>query len=151
MKVTKKQIDEFLEPKRLAIAGVSRNEKKFGNVVFKELSKNGFEVLPINPNTEKIDETVCYPDVESLPKDIESILIVTPKFNTDEILKSAIERGIKNIWVQQSSNTNETIRIAEEYNREIIHNKCIFMFAEPVQNVHKFHRTINKIFGALPK
>ena len=151
MKVTKKQIDDFLETKKIAIAGVSRNKKKFGNVIFRELLKNGFKVLPINPNTPKINETVCYPDVESLPKDVESLLIVTPKFSTDEILRRAIKKGIKNIWIQQSSNTKETLKIAEEYNKEIIHDKCIFMFANPVQGVHKFHRTIHKVFGGLPK
>jgi predicted CoA-binding protein len=151
MKVTKNQIDTFLEPKKLAVAGVSRNEKKFGHVVFKELSKHGYEVLPINPKTDNINGTMCYPDVESLPENIDSILILTPKFETDKILQSSIKRGIKNIWVQQSSDTKETLRIAEEYEKEIILNKCIFMFAEPIRGVHKFHRTINKIFGALPK
>ena len=151
MKVSKNQIDTFLEKKKLAIAGVSRNEKKFGNIVFKELTKHGYEVLPINPKAESIGGTTCYPTVESLPNDIESILILTPKFNTDEILRSSIRRGIKNIWVQQASNTKDTLKIAEEYEQEIIHSKCIFMFAEPINGMHKFHRTINHIFGALPK
>jgi uncharacterized protein len=151
MKVKKYQIDNFLEKKRLAVAGVSRNEKKFGHVIFKELTKNGFEVLPINPEAAEISGTTCYPNVESLPQDIDSLLIATPKFNTDAILRSAINRGIKNIWVQQASNTEETIKIAEEYDKEIIHGKCIFMFAEPIKGIHNFHRTINKIFGQLPK
>jgi predicted CoA-binding protein len=151
MKVRKAQIDSFLEKKKLAVAGVSRNEKKFGHVIFKELSKKGYEVLPINPNSDSIGNTPCYPDVESLPKDVDSILIATPKFNTDEILRSSINRGIKNIWVQQASNTKDTLSIAKEYDVEIIHDKCIFMFTEPIQGFHKFHRTINHIFGALPK
>lgn len=151
MKVTKSQIDSFLEKKRLAIAGVSRNEKKFGHIIFKELSKNGYEVLPINPQATEINGTTCYSTVESLPADIDSLLIVTPKYNTDDILRSAINRGIKNIWVQQLSNTKDTIKIAEEYNQEIIHDKCIFMFAEPTKGIHKFHRTINHIFGQLPR
>lgn len=151
MNVSKNQIDTFFDQKKLAIAGVSRNEKKFGHVIFKELSKAGYEILPINPNTEEINGTKCYASVEDLPQDVESILIATPKFNTDEILRNSINKGIKNIWVQQMSHTKDTIKIAEEYDQEIIHNKCIFMFAEPVKGVHKFHRTINKIFGNLPK
>lgn len=151
MKVSKVQIDNFLENKKLAIAGVSRNEKKFGHVIFKELSKAGYEVLPINPKSEEINGVKCYASVEDLPKEVESILIATPKFNTDDILRSSIKRGIKNIWVQQMSNTKDTIKIAEEYDQEIIHSKCIFMFAEPVKGLHKFHKTINKVFGQLPK
>jgi hypothetical protein len=49
------------------------------------------------------------------------------------------------------SETNQTIKIAEEYQKEIIHKKCIYMFAEPVAGIHRFHRTILKLFGMLPK
>jgi hypothetical protein len=49
------------------------------------------------------------------------------------------------------SEAKNTIKIAEEYQKEIIHRKCIFMFAEPVKGVHKFHRFIMKLFGMFPK
>ena len=150
MKVTKAQIEAFLEPKKLAIAGVSRNEKKFGFQIFKELLDKGYDVIPINPKAELINNVKVLPDIEALPPDVESLLIVTPKKQTDTILKKAISKGIKNIWVQQMSETNDTIKIAEEYQKEIIYNKCIYMFAEP-KGFHKFHKTIMKIFGKLPK
>ncbi|MBN1118103.1 MAG: CoA-binding protein [Bacteroidales bacterium] len=151
MIVTKAQITSFFEPKKLAIAGVSSNEKKFGHSIFKELLEKDFEVLPINPKYEEIKGVKCYKSVKDLPTGIDSLLIVTPKEQTDEILREAITRGIKNIWVQQMSETEQTIKIAEEYQKEIIFNKCAFMFAEPVAGFHKFHRTIMKVFGKLPK
>jgi predicted CoA-binding protein len=150
MKVTKAQINNFLEQKRIAVAGVSRNEKKFGNAIFKELKKNQYDVLPINPEAELIDGTKCYKTISELPSDIESLLIVTPKRQTDAILKQAFEKGIKNIWVQQHSETAETSKLAKESGKEIIFKKCIFMFANPT-GPHKFHRSIVKIFGGLPK
>ena len=52
--ITKKDIEKFLEPKKLAIAGVSRNPKKFGHQVYEELKKKGFEVYPVNPQTSEI-------------------------------------------------------------------------------------------------
>ena len=150
MKVTRQQIDDFLKEKRIAMAGVSRDPKKFGYQVFKELQNKGYHVLPINPKTESIDSVRCFADVNELPPDIDSLLIVTPKNQTDKILRNAINRGIKNIWVQQMSETEETLKIAEEYEKEIIHRKCIFMFTEPVTSIHKFHRTLMKIFRMLP-
>jgi uncharacterized protein len=149
--VTRSAINEFLLDKKLAVAGVSRNKKKFGYTVFKELTEKGYEIFPVNPNTEKIDETSCYKTVSELPQNVNSLLILTPKEQTDVILREAINKGMKNIWVQQFSETEETIKLAEEYQKEIITNKCIFMFAEPVRGFHKFHRGIMKLFGALPK
>jgi len=151
MKVSKSQIDNFLSAGSMAIAGVSRNEKKFGRIVYNDLKKSGYDVLPINPNIEDIDGEPCYASVNVLPEEVESLLIVTPKKETDEVLRNAITKGIKNIWVQQASDTDRTLKIAEEYNKEIICRKCIFMFAEPVRGFHKFHRTIVKFLGQLPK
>jgi len=151
MKVTKEQIHSFFRSDSIAIAGVSRNEKKFGRMVFDEMKKNGYNVIPINPSTNEIDGQTCYPEIDKLPDTIDSLLIATPKDQTDKILRDAINKGIKNIWVQQHSNTNQTLEIAEEYDKEIIHKKCIFMFAEPVAGFHKFHRTLVKVFGQLPK
>jgi predicted CoA-binding protein len=150
MKVTKELIDKFLKDKRIAIAGVSRNPKKFGYLVFKELKSKGYNVLPVNPNTDILDDVKCFHHIEDLPSDVNSLLILTPKSNTDLILRTAINKGIKYIWVQQMSETQETIKIAEEYQKEIIHHKCIFMFTEPVAGLHKFHRTLVKIFGGMP-
>jgi len=149
--VTKKQIENFLEPRKLAIAGVSRNPKKFGYMVYRDLKKNGYDIYPVNPLTPEIDGVKCYPTVSDLPADVKHLLVLTPKKKTDAVLREAINKGIKNIWVQQMSETAETIKIAEEYQVELIYKKCIFMFAEPVSGLHKFHRTIMKIFGRLPK
>lgn len=151
MKVTKTQINNFFEPRKLAIAGVSRNDQKFGNQLFKELRKKDYEVIPVNPNTEEIDGQKCYRSVEDLPADVKSLLITTPKKQTDEVLRCAINKGIPNIWIQQMSETENTIKIAEEYQKEIIFDKCVYMFAEPVSGFHKFHRTIMQIFGKMPK
>lgn len=150
-KVTREQIDGFFAGKTIAMAGVSRDPKKFGYAVFKELSGKGYTILPVNPNTETIDDVRCYPDVSDLPEGTESLLIMTPRHKTDEVLSKALKKGIKHIWVQQMSETQDTLKIAEEYEKEIIFGKCIFMFSEPVAGFHKFHRTLVKLFGGLPK
>jgi len=151
MKITKRHIENFFEAKKLAIAGVSRDPQKFGYLIFNELTNKGYEVLPINPNAKEINGVACFKSVSGLPADVSSLLIVTHKHQTDSVLREAIGKGIKNIWVQQMSETEETIKIAEEYQIEIIYKKCIYMFAEPVVGFHKFHRTILKIFGQIPR
>ena len=149
--ITKKKIDDFLKNKKLAIVGVSRAPKSFSREVYRELRKRGYELLAVNPYAEEIEGDRCYKNIEDLPPDAGNILIVTPKKETDQVLRSAINRGFTNIWVQQMSETADTIRIAEEFNVELIHNKCIFMFTEPISGIHNFHRTIMKIFRRLPK
>ncbi len=149
--ITKKQINAFLEPKKLAIAGVSRNEKKFGGQIYKEMKKNGFDIAPVNPNISEINGSVCYKDITSIPDDYEHLLIITPSSASEELVNQAVKKKIKSIWIQQKSDTPESIKIAKENNIDLIHGKCIFMFAEPVASIHNFHRTLLKFFGKYPK
>jgi len=150
--MTKKEsINQFLAPKKLAVAGASRNTKKFGYAVFNELRQKGFDVCPVNPNADLIDGVTSYKSVMELPAGYEKLFIVTPKNETDVIIKQAAEKGIKHIWIQQMSNSPESSKIAKEHGIELIEKECIFMFAEPVNSVHKFHRFLWKVFGQLPK
>jgi uncharacterized protein len=149
--VTKAQIRNFLEPRKLAIAGVSRNPKKFGYAVFNELKQKGYTVYPVNPNTGEMGGDTCYATVSELPDDVKHLLIVTPRTDTDAVLHEAIQKGITHVWVQQMSETPDTVQIAEAGRVDVITRKCIFMFADPVKGVHKFHRTCMGLFGRLPK
>ena len=150
--MTKKEsIDQFLAPKKIAVAGASANKKKFGYAIFNELRQKGFEICPVNPKLDEIEGVKCYKSVSELPTDYEKLFIVTPKTETDNIIKQAAEKGIKHVWVQQTSHTKETEKIANDLNVNLIHKECIFMFADPVNSIHKFHRAIWNFFGALPK
>ena len=150
--MTKKEsIEQFLAPKKIAVAGVSANKKKFGYAVFNELRQKGYDICPINPTMEEIGGVKCYKSISDIPGDYEKLFIVTPKSETDTIIKEASEKGIKHIWVQQMSNTKETEEIAKGNNIELIQKECIFMFADTVKSIHKFHRTIWKLLGILPK
>lgn len=148
---TLNQIQHFLNSKTLAIAGVSRDPKKFGYHIFADLKKKGYTVYPINPHTDEIDGTKCFREVNDLPDEVNHLLVVTPKKQTEETIKKAAEKGIDNIWIQQMSETDESIALAKEKNINLITSECIHMFADPVKGIHKFHRGINKIFGKYPK
>lgn len=145
------EIQDFLSPKRLAVAGVSRNKKKFGYTVFKELRDKGFEVSPVNPNTDEIDGVKCYASVSLLPGDVKHLHIVTSRKETEKIVDEAVKKGISFIWIQQSSDTPEAVELAQNSGVKLIYKRCIMMYAEPVRSIHAFHRFLNKVFGVYPK
>lgn len=144
-------IQEFLEPKELAVCGVSRNKKKFGRVVYDTLKERGFKLYPINPHMTDIEGEPCYTDVTQLPGNVKHLLIATPVSQTEEVVAKAISRGINNIWIQQMAESAAAIALAEKNGINLIKKECILKFAEPVTGVHKFHRFINKLFGTYPK
>jgi len=150
--ITRTQIDTFFGGETIAMVGVSRNPKKFGNVAYQAVSgKNKYNVIPVNSGTDEIDGKKCYRDIASLPEGVHSIVLMTPKGQTAEALKHAVEKGIRNIWIQQHTDTPEALDLASKSGVNVIHGKCIIMFSEPVEGFHKFHRAIVKFFGGLPK
>jgi predicted CoA-binding protein len=149
--ITLNLINQFLEPRKMAIVGASRNTKKFGGAIFKELKEKGFDLFPVNPKAGEIQNVKCYQSVDELPDSVEHVLIVTPANETAEIAKACVKKGVKMIWIQQKSDTPEAVKIIEEAGIPLIYKKCIMMFADPVQSFHKFHRFLVKTFGGYPK
>ena len=78
----KSLVEMFLTQSTLAIVGVSRNDKKFGNVIFRELSAKGYKILPVNPNAERIGEERCYPSLKALPQPHDGLKLVDPPVQT---------------------------------------------------------------------
>ncbi len=136
--------------KRLGVAGVSRNSRKFGNTIYREMREKGYDVYPINPHVDEIEGDACYRDIASLPE-VEGIIISTPADQSLKILGEAREKGIKNVWLQQGAHSKEAVKFCEENDMNYVAGECIFMFMEPVESVHKFHRWIWKLIGKYPK
>ncbi len=151
MKTTKASIDMFLATSKIAIAGVSRDPKKFGYLIFKQLKEKGYEVYPINPGADKIDGVTCFRSVSALPLNVHTLIVVTPKKSTRDIVAEALAKGIDNIWIQQMSDTPEAIELAKTQPVNLIVKECILMHLEPVTGIHKFHRSLKKLFGFFPR
>lgn len=147
----KKDIDEFLALKKIALVGVSRKSVKFGNSIFKELKKRNYTVFPLNCFLTQYEGVPCYTDLKSLPEKVDGIITVVKPEKTELVIKEAAELGIKWIWMQQGSQSERAIELCKENNISFVANECILMFLEPVESVHKFHRFILKLFGKMPK
>lgn len=148
--VKAKNIEDFLNLEKYAVVGVSKNKRKFGYVVFEDMKKKGFDVVPINPNADKILDCTCYPDLKSIPEKVDGIIIVTPPEVTEKVVKEALEAGIENIWIQPMAENKSIMEFAEKNSYNIVCKQCILMHSQP-KGIHKLHRGIKKVFGTLPK
>ena len=147
---TLKQINEFFESQPLAMVGVSRNPKKFGHAAFKELKQKGLNIVPVNPHTESILGTKSYPALNQLPPEVKGVIIMTGKDATADVVREARDAGLKQIWIQQMSETREAVDLLKDTDINYITGECILMHYKP-SSIHKFHRAINRFFGKFPK
>ena len=142
-------INDFVSLKKIAVVGMSRSGKKFGNMAAKELKAKGYEIFSIHPEAQEIDGLVCYPDLKCLSGKVDGIWISIPPKKVPPVLEEAAEIGLKNIWLQQGAWSEEVQQTIDRLELPVVSRKCIMMYAPPVQSIHKFHRTIKSIFGGL--
>jgi hypothetical protein len=147
---TLKQIEEFIASQPIAMVGVSRNPKKFGFTAFRELKEKGMNIIPVNPHAEMIHGVKVYPDIKSLPAEVKGLLVMTRKPETAGVIKDAMEKGIKQIWIQQMSDSKDALKELEGSGINFIQGQCILMYYKP-HSIHKFHGMLKKFFGGWPK
>ena len=74
MAKTAEPISEFLRGKRIAVAGVSRSGASAANPVFRKLRDCGYDAVPVNPNAAEVEGARCYPDLASVPGDLDGVI-----------------------------------------------------------------------------
>ena len=148
---TKAEIDQFMELKVVAVAGVSRNPQKFGCAVYRDLKAKGQTVYPINPNTETVDGDRCYPNLAALPSVPQGLIIVTSPAQTENLVREAAQAGVCHVWMQQGSESAAAVLFCRQNGISVITGECIFMYREPSAWFHRAHRWVNKVVGKEPK
>ncbi len=148
---TKTSIDNFISCKNIAVLGVSRNQKKFGNYIYKELKLKGYNVFAINPFMDSYEGDKVYHSLDQLPSPADGAILSIPPVKAKEAVKEIAAKGIKNVWLQKGSSSKEVAGTCHELGLDYINNECIMMFLEPVESVHKFHRWFWKLIGKYPK
>ncbi len=148
---TKAEIQDFLAQRTLAVVGVSRGGKKFGNTAYKELQAKGYQVFPIHPHADVIGGELCYPNLSALPQPVGGVLIVVPPQETEKIVRDAAEAGIRRVWMQQGAESQAAIQFCEQQGITAVHGQCILMFAEPAAFYHRLHRWVWRLLGRLPR
>lgn len=90
-------LDELFSPETVAVVGASREEGKTGHEIFDNLLHDfEGEVVPVNPNADKVHGEEAY---DKVPKGIEMAVIAVPAELVTEMMEQCGERGVKSAIV----------------------------------------------------
>ncbi|MDH5712818.1 MAG: CoA-binding protein [Candidatus Bathyarchaeota archaeon] len=121
-------IKGFLNKKNIfSVVGASRDPKKYGYQVYKDLKEAGYEVYPINPNAEKVLGDRCYPDLGDLPIKPDVVDVVVPPKVTEKIVKACKRLGITKVWMQPGSESETAIKFCDENGIDVVHGVCVMV------------------------
>ena len=118
-------IKEFLDNKKIAVAGSFRNESKVAYSVLLELKRLGYEVFPVSPNKSEVEGATCYPSVSELPEGIKAINIVTPPSVSITIAEAGLKKGIEFMWFQPGAEDDATLEFCKKNGIKFLASTCI--------------------------
>lgn len=142
-------VERFIEQPALAIVGVSRSGRKFGNAAARELKAKGYRVYPIHPSATEIDGMRCYSSFEELPEHVESVLVVVPPAQAELVVRDAAKASIHQVWLQQGAESPAVLDTCRTLGLEVVSGECILMFAKP-GSYHRLHKWVWQLLGKMP-
>jgi uncharacterized protein len=151
------KVDDFLAQKRIAIAGVSRDNGRHpvGNQIYHRLKNTGHDVFSVNPHMQTFEGDRCYPDLRSIPGGVDGVVIITRPQTTEWIVQQCSDAGIRRVWMHQSmakgtSVSPAAVEYCHQHDISVIAGACPMMFGNGVDFGHTCMRFLMKVTGRLP-
>ena len=129
------EIDQFFNPKRVALIGASSDYRKLGNSILMNLLTSEVEVFPVTRNRDHVLGVKAYPSLEDLPEPVDLVIIaVAAKYCAGLIAEArkagaraavVISGGFSEIGAKGTELEEELVSAAREAGVRIIGPNCV--------------------------
>ena len=119
------EITEILNLKKVLVIGMSKHQEKAAHFVPKYLLENGFDIIPVNPNSDEILNKKCYKEINDIKDDIDIVDVFRPSEDVLPFVKDAIKKNPKVIWLQEGIHNEEAENLAREHGIDVVFNRCM--------------------------
>lgn len=113
--------------RNIAIVGLSDKKERASNFVGSYLLSEGYNVIPVNPLKQEILGQKCYPDLKSIPVQVDMVDIFRRPDECVNIVKEAIEIKAKAIWMQLGIVNREAAQLASDNGLIVVMDRCVKM------------------------
>jgi predicted CoA-binding protein len=111
-----------------AVVGCSSNPQRPSHGVSRYLLAQGYTVIPINPNEERVHGRPAYPDLASVPPEPGAPIEVVDIFRRSDLVLSHVEEaihvGAKAVWMQLGVWNQEAAELAAHAGLLVVMNRC---------------------------
>ncbi len=139
------KVNQFWMKKHLALFGLSRKEKSVSKEVYDLLINKGYQIYPINPNTDQIGTIKCYRSLDEVKKNIEGAIVITNPKISAEVVKQCRGKGINDFWFQYNTMDDNLKSYCVENGINYI-NSCALIHHKESGFPHSLHRFFYRLF-----
>ncbi len=122
---TDDEIRQILSMKNVAVVGMSKHPEKAAHFVPKYLTEQGYNIIPINPTTDKILDRKCYSSVTEIDQPIDIVDVFRPSDQVLPFVEEAIKMKPKIIWLQEGIHNSEAEELARNQGIKVVFNRCM--------------------------
>ena len=109
----------------VAIVGASDNPERPSYRVAEFLKSVGYRIIPVTPKAEKILGETSYPDLASIPEQVEVVDIFRRPEEVLPIVEEAIAIGARGLWMQEGIVNEEAAARARKAGLTVVMNRCM--------------------------
>lgn len=155
MTTLREAAEEFLDQRRIGVAGVSRDTKQPANLIYRRLRDTGHLVFAINPSADEVEGDPCYPDVGAVPEQLDGVVVVTTPDVAEQIAEQCAAAGVPRVWLHRGigpgSTSPEAVSFCREHGIEVIPGGCPNMYGATADPGHKCLRAMLRLTHKLPR
>lgn len=123
-----KTIDKILENcKTIAVVGLSSRESRAGYYVPAYMQRQGYRIIPVNPHIKDALGEKSYPDLESIPEEVDLVVLFRRSEAVPPFVEDAIEIGAKAVWMQQGIVNLPAAERAIQAGLDVVMSACIMV------------------------
>ena len=119
----------------IAMVGLSPNPTRPSHIVASYLKENGYKIIPVNPRAGEILGEISYPNLSSIPEQVDVVDIFRRSHEVPAIVQEAITVGAKAVWMQEGVKHAEAAERARKAGLLVVMDRCMF----------KEHRRLRKM------
>ena len=117
---------EILQSVRtIAVVGLSGKRFRPSYGVAEYLQRSGYRIIPVNPEEREVLGEKSYPDLDSVPGEVDVVDIFRRSEFVPEIVEAAIRKGAKVVWMQEGVFHEEAAERAREAGLTVVMDRCI--------------------------
>ena len=115
------------EVKTIAVVGFSSKPARAGYYVPAYLQKEGYRIIPVNPNlAEGLGETVV-PNLTAIAEPVDLVLIFQRSENVPPFVDQAIETNAKAVWMQLGIANETAAAKARAAGLDVVQDACLMV------------------------
>ena len=125
---TDEQIRTMLEgARRVAVVGMSRSAAKAAGHIPRYLAGCGYDVVPVNPNADRICGRRSYSHITEVEDKIDIVDVFRPSEQAASVVREALAKRPGMIWLQEGIYSSEAEELARREGVPLVYNRCIMV------------------------